>query len=139
MKLFTVLILAIASLFNVGILDAKYLLVNVGNQKGNSHIDYPEKGSNQIVTSLIIQQFVWILLKTTLKSLLLEETTESLLLLGNGSCKQEGEAYCRSDFQIDWPENLPSPFCCAGLECRSPLPGTFIGFQCLKKMKAGYL
>ena len=137
MKLFTVLILAIASLFNVGILDAKYLLVNVGNQKGNSHIDYPEKGSNQIVTSLIIQQFVWILLKTTLKSLLLEETTESLLLLGNGSCLQEGDINCRSEFRKDWPEDLPS--CCPGLECRSPLPGTFIGFQCLKKMKAGYL
>ena len=51
MKLFTVLILAIASLFNVGILNAKYLLVNVGNQIGDNHIDYPEKGNNQIVTS----------------------------------------------------------------------------------------
>ena len=50
MKLFTVLILAIASLFNVGILDSKYLLVNVGNQIDDNHIGYPEKGNNQIVT-----------------------------------------------------------------------------------------
>ena len=50
MKLFIVLILAIASFFTVGILDAKYLLVNVGNQIGDDHIDYPEKGNNQIVT-----------------------------------------------------------------------------------------
>ena len=51
MKLFTILVLAIASLFNVEILDARYLLVNIGSQIDDLMIDFREKGGNQIVTS----------------------------------------------------------------------------------------
>ena len=51
MKLFTILVLAIASLHNVGILDARYLLVNIGSQIDDLMIDFREKGGNQIVTS----------------------------------------------------------------------------------------
>ena len=140
MKVFYQVIVAILLQFSVlatlEIGTARYLLVAIDNESeafssGIKWLCYVPILIN--VNDFFIQH----LLRIKYSSLVLEEQ------FGIETCKKEGEILPFDDCCHD-PRCVPSEArgvhaCCPGFECRNPKPGTYLRWQCFKKMEKGII